>query len=181
MRIARLFSCLLIAAPASADNWRMLEGSELLFEPSWEGTPLPGRFDDFEVTLESNDGGVAGAQLTVTVRLSGADMDDPDMNEAIAGPEWFAVAEHPSAIYTSPSIEETGPDRFIAKGVLELKGVRKSVDVPFAWTESGDRAEMNGELTIDRTEFGVGSGEWASDESIGIEVGLTFKIILARQ
>lgn len=181
MRAVCLLLTSLIAAPASAEQWRMLDASELLFEASWENTPLPGRFDQFEVQLDGKAEDLTGATLTVTVELAGADMDDPDMNEAIAGEEWFAAVKYPQAVYTSESIDETAPGEYVARGELNLKGIQKPVDVPFTWSVSDDRAEMNGELTVVRTRFDIGSGEWADDESIGFDVRLTFKVLLAQQ
>ena len=159
----------------------MLEESEFLFEASWEGTPLPGQFKEFAVSVDIDASDVTSSALTVSVDLAGADMDDPDINEAIAGPEWFAIADYPHATYKSTAISSDGPGTYVAEGELELKGIRQAVVVPFSWSESDDRAEMTGELTIDRTRFEVGSGEWADDESIAIDVRLFFRIKLARQ
>ncbi len=181
MRFVFLLSTLLAAAPASADQWRMLDESAFDFEASWEGTALPGRFSEFDVRLDAEASDLTRAMLVVTVDLSGADMDDPDINEAIAGEEWFAVDKHPQATYTSQSIVETAPGEYRATGDLELKGITKSVDVPFTWLDSADGAVMSGELVIDRTRFEIGSGEWANDDSIGFDVRLSFKIVFARQ
>jgi polyisoprenoid-binding protein YceI len=180
-RTAILLVSMLTAAGALAGEWRIQGEGELLFEATWEGQAVPGRFHDFEVVLDAGDGDIAGAALTVTVNLGSADMDDPDINEAIAGAEWFAVSEHPVATYTSESIEAAPDDGFIAEGHLDLKGVRLPVAVPFQWSESDGRAEMRGELTIDRTRFDVGSGEWATGEPIGTGIRVSFHVTLERQ
>ena len=180
-RIASLLVCMLAASGAAAEQWRMQDEGKLLFEPTWEGEAVPGRFGDFDVVLDTGDGGIAGAKLEVTVSLESADMDDPDINEAIAGAEWFAVATYPVAVFTSDSIDATGEGGYVASGHLELKGVRLPVSVPFSWSESGERAAMTGEVVIDRTRYDVGSGEWATGETIGIEVRVRFDLVLERQ
>ena len=157
-RIASLFILTLAAWGALADEWRMQGEGELLFEPTWEGEPVPGRFENFDVRLDTGDGGVAGSELEVTVNLDSADLDDPDINEAIAGAEWFAVDEHPAAKYTSDSIEKAADGGYLASGHLDFKGMRLPVNVPFQWSASGDRGDMSGELAIERTRFDVGSG-----------------------
>jgi len=159
----------------------MQEGSELLFKATWESETVPGRFSIFDVLLDTGDGSLVGSKLTVTVQLEGADMDDPDINEAIVGAEWFAVDEHPVATFTSDHIEEAADGGYLAPGFLALKGVRLPLDVPFHWSESGDRAEMSGDLVIDRTHFNVGSGEWASGDTIGTDVRVGFTVMLQRQ
>lgn len=180
-RTASLLVSMLAATAALAGEWRTQGEGELLFEAMWEGEAVPGRFHDFEVRLDTGDDDVAGSVLTVTVNLDSADMDDPDINEAIAGGEWFAVSEHPVATYTSESIEAAADGGYVAQGHLHLKGVRLPVAVPFQWRESDDRAQMRGELVIDRTRFDVGSGEWATGEPIGTGVRIRFDLTLERR
>jgi polyisoprenoid-binding protein YceI len=179
--LARLLVSIFAASGALADEWRVQEDGEIVFEPTWEGEAVPGRFRVFDVEVDTGDGGIAGAELQVTVNLDSADMNDPDINEAIAGAEWFAVSEYPVATYRSESIG-AGPDgSYVAQGYLDLKGARLPVTVPFHWTESGDRAEMSGEVVIDRTRFDVGSGEWAGNDPIGTAVSVRFSVTLERQ
>jgi polyisoprenoid-binding protein YceI len=180
-RTAGLLVAMLAAAGALAGEWQMQGDGQLLFEATWEGAAVPGRFHDFEVRLDTVDGDIAGATLTVTVKLDSADMDDPDINEAIAGAEWFAVSEHPVATYTSESIEAGADGGYVAEGYLDLKGVRLPVSVPFQWSESDGRAQMRGELVIDRTRFDVGSGEWATAEPIGMDVRVSFNVVVEQQ
>jgi polyisoprenoid-binding protein YceI len=180
-RIAILLVSTLAAPGVPAEQWCMQEGSELLFEATWESQTVPGRFRSFDVQVDTDDESIVGSRLTVAVQLEGADMDDPDINEAIVGAEWFAVDEHPAATFTSDAIEEGADGNYRAPGHLELKGVRLPVTVPFRWSESGDRAEMSGDVVIDRTRFNVGSGEWASGDTIGTDVRVSFTVILQRQ
>lgn len=179
--IATLLLSILAATGALAEEWRMRDSGELAFEPTWEGQAVPGRFDSFGVSLDAGDGGIAGSTLTVTVQLESADMDDPDINEAIAGAEWFAVDAFPVATFTSDAIEAAPDGGYVASGHLDLKGARLALDVPFQWSESDGRAEMSGELVIDRTRFDVGSGEWASGDTIGTAVRVRFEVDLERQ
>lgn len=180
-RIASAVVFTIAGAAAFAGEWRMQGEGELVFQPTWEGEAVPGRFGEFDVRLETDDGGIAGAELEVTVNLESADMDDPDINEAIAGAEWFAVSDHPVATYTSDSIEKADGGIYRASGHLVLKGVRLRVDVPFRWSRNGDRAEMSGEVVVDRTSFDVGSGEWEGGDTIGTDVRVSFNVTLERQ
>ena len=79
-RIASAVVFTIAGAAAFAGEWRMQGEGELVFQPTWEGEAVPGRFGEFDVRLETDDGGIAGAELEVTVNLESADMDDPDIN-----------------------------------------------------------------------------------------------------
>jgi polyisoprenoid-binding protein YceI len=171
---------LFAALPASAAEWRMLAESEFNFETTFEETVLPGRFEQFDVALVFDPDNPGAGYLQVTVDLEGANMDDPDINAAIAAAEWFHIAEFPQATYESEEIVATASGRYVAKGELDLKGIRREVDVPFTWSASGDGAEMTGAVVLQRTDFDVGSGEWSNGEAIGLNVRLTFTVRFER-
>ena len=61
---------------------------------------------------------------------------------------------------------------------LTLKGVERDVDVPFTWQDTGNGPVMDGRVILQRTDFEIGSDEWASGESIGINVTVNFSILL---
>jgi polyisoprenoid-binding protein YceI len=180
MRIVVAFFCSIATLAASADPWRMSDDSSFTFETEFEGTPLPGNFGEFAVLLEFDPQHPADGHLRVTVDLTGIDMGDPDMNDAIAAPEWFDFVGFPQAIYDSTDISQTPSGSFVARGELNLKGVRRNVEVPVIWSDAEDTASMRGAFTVRRGDFSIGSGEWAIGEQIGNEVDLQFSLELER-
>lgn len=167
-----------VVSPAQADEWRSAENSEFGFEAIFEGVATPGKFTHFLVVLDLDPACAGNNKLRVTVDLTAADMGDPDMNAVLYEPAWFDTEHYAEAVFESSDIVEQSPGQFLATGMLDLKGARKTVAVPFSWTRSTDGASMKGELSLDRTRFDVGSGEWASDDAIGINVKLVFTVQL---
>jgi polyisoprenoid-binding protein YceI len=170
----------LAALPAVADDWTLQDGSTFTFEASFESEPIEGSFTDFDVALDFDPEQAGENSLQVTVDLGGADMGDPDMNDAIAAPEWFDVDGFPQARFESSDIVEIAPGSFIAHGALALKGVRGDIDVPFTWSGSDETATMHGEVGLNRSDFAIGTGEWASGEQIGHDVLLRFDLQFER-
>ena len=179
-RNAPLAMLLLAVLPAQAAEWRMQSGSKFTFAATFEGVGTPGRFELFDLILEFDPANPGTGHLRVAVDLTGADMGDPDMNTVIAGPAWFDVGNFPQAVFESERIEALGPGEFVATGVLNLKGISKTVAVPFSWSQDGARADMRGGFVLQRINFNVGSGEWATGDAIGIDVQLRFDISLER-
>jgi polyisoprenoid-binding protein YceI len=170
-----------IALPAAADEWRMdAAGSRLDFAATFENTPAPGVFKQFDTRLAFDGGTPAGGKLDVTIRVSSADMANADVNKAIAGPEWFDFARHPQASFQSTEIRPVDGNRYLARGTLTLKGAQRPVDVPFTWTASGNAATMDGEFTVPRAAFGIGTGEWAATNVIGPDVKVRFRVRLRK-
>jgi polyisoprenoid-binding protein YceI len=169
------------ASPARAAEWRMdPAGSRLDFTAAFETAAAPGVFREFDVRMRFDADKPADGRLEVTVAVKSADMNSADVNKAIAGPEWFDYARFPQAEFVATDIRGTGAGRYLARGVLTLKGVPQPVEVPFTWAETGDAARIEGELVVKRGAFGIGTGEWAATRVIGADVKIRFGVRLRR-
>ena len=165
------------AGAAGAAEWQLdPAASRLDFDASFEATPSPGRFRDFDVRLGFDPAQPAGGHLDVGIKVASASMASADIDKAIAGPEWFDFAGHPQAEFHSSDIRrlQPGGNRYVARGTLSLKGLQKPVEVPFTWTPGADGAGMDGEFTVQRAAFGIGTGEWLATDVIGPDVVVRF-------
>ncbi|MEA3191757.1 MAG: hypothetical protein QOD26_90 [Betaproteobacteria bacterium] len=178
MTRALLVLLLIVTLPARAADWRMdAAASRLDFAATFEKTPAPGVFKQFDARLAFDGDTPAGGKLVVTIRTASADMGSADINKAIAGPEWFDFARHPQATFQSSEVRREG-ERYLARGTLTLKGVTRPVDVPFSWNAAGDAATMEGEFTVQRGSFNIGTGEWLATSVIGPDVKVKFRVRL---
>ena len=181
MRYATFFLLfLLAAAPLQAAQWKMQSGSEFSFAVTFEDVGTPGQFKQFDLMLDFDPAHPEKGRLRVSVDLTAADMGDPEINAIIADPIWFDAGKFPKAVFESKRIEARAPGEFVATGVLNLKGISKNVAVPFSWSEKGTRANMRGEFVVQRITFNVGTGEWSTNDPIGIDVKLQFNLSLKR-
>jgi polyisoprenoid-binding protein YceI len=174
---------LLASGPALAADWKVdPAASRLEFIASFEKTAAPGVFREFDARLArfEPDKPEAG-KLDVTVKVTSADMKNGDVNRAIRGPEWFDFARFPQAEFHAEDIRRTAPGRYLARGMLSLKGVKKELEVPFTWQESGNAATMEGEVSVERLQFGIGTGEWANGSTIGLGVRIKFNVRLRKE
>lgn len=175
------FLFLVFIGVADAAQWRMdPAASRLDFRASYEGADAPGAFKQFDTRLRFDPARPAGSQLQVTVKLSSIDMGSAELNDGVREPEWFDLKRFPEAEFTSADIQQTAPGRYVARGTLKLKDSQQPVTVPFTWKESGKSADMTGNLTLNRTSFNVGTGEWKSGNVIGLDVKVAFTVRLNR-
>jgi cytochrome b561 len=172
---------LAVALPVGAAEWRMdAAASRLDFAATFERTPAPGVFRQFDTRLAFDGDTPAGGRLEVSIRVPSADMANDDVNKAIAGPEWFDFARHPQATFQSAEIRRLEGNRYLARGTLTLKGQQRPVDVPFTWAPAGGAATMEGEFTVQRSAFGIGTGEWVDTNVIGPDVKVKFRVRLRK-
>jgi len=180
-RIALLCSLLSFSwtAVAAAAEWRMdPAASRLEFSARYQGEPAPGKFKQFDTRLNFDPAHPAKSELIVKVTMTSFDMDSAEINDAVRGPEWFDLAKFTHAEFHSTDIQRAATDHFVARGMLNLKGVQRAVEVPFSWKADGKNATMSGELTLDRTAFGIGTGEWATGDPIALAVKVNFNVRL---
>jgi polyisoprenoid-binding protein YceI len=169
------------ASGAVAADWTM-DGaaSRLEFAATFEGMPASGQFRRFETKMRFDPLHPADGRLEVVIAVASADMSSADINQAIAGPEWFDSVRHPEAEFRAAEIREIAPHRYVARGTLTLKGVQRPVDVPFTWSGNDATARMEGELVVSLGAFGIGTGQWAATNVIGSDVSIRFRVQLHR-
>ena len=182
-----LVSCLVLFLAAAlplrgaAQDWRMDPGAgRLEFIASFEKAPAPGVFKEFDTRMRFDPARPAEGRLEVNIRVASADMASADINKAIAAAEWFDFLRFPHAQFIASDIRRIEGNRFLARGTLSLKGTQQQVEVPFNWSASADAASMEGELTLRRGAFAIGTGEWAATNVIGVDVRVRFRVRLRK-
>ncbi len=181
VRCALVMALVFQLQTATANEWHMsTDRSRLDFVITYAGQETVGVFRRFTTNLQFDPVDLSDSRLVVTVAVLSADMNSADINEAIAGPEWFDFMHFADAQFISDSIAVTDDmnTRFVATGRLRLKGVERVIEVPFAWSQEDGSAQLRGELTLQRGDFDIGSGEWAASDIIGEAVRVQFDITL---
>jgi polyisoprenoid-binding protein YceI len=164
-----------------AADWRMdLAGSKLEYVATLQKARASGTFKEFDTRMRFDENRLADSQVDVTVVVASADMIDADVNKAIRGLDWFDSTRFPQAIFHTSDIRRVGDNRYLARGVLTVKGVEQQIEVPFVWTNEVDTATITGELTVKRAAFHIGLGEWASTDVVGPDVTVKFSVRLRK-
>ncbi len=140
-----------------------------------------GGFDAFTATLV--DGKLAGSAAVSSVRVQ-----DESLNGHLLSPDFFDAERYPEIQFESTAAH-VDRDTFVAEGELELKGVRKPLQLrgtitpPTADPYGNERLGIRLETTIDRTDFGV---NWNAELPTGgpvveNEVKLTAELELIKE
>ena len=157
-------------AATGPDAWRILpEASRVMFTGRQGDDAFTGRFSRFDaqVTLDPDD--PTGASIVASVDLSSVDAGSGDRNDSLPESGWFDTARHPRATFRSESVEAV-EGGYEAEGTLTLKGIERDVVMPFTLSVEGGRAVADATLTLDRTDFRVGEGDFAGPEWVGTAV-----------
>lgn len=168
-----------LAADAAAPKYTQQPGSSLEFTFTQLGAATAGRFKRFETVLAYDERNLAASTLRVTVHIDSLDTQDPERNAVMLSADLFAAEKHPTATFVASSLSPR-PGGLEAVGQLTLRGVTRELRLPLTLKPSTAGLELSGQTALRRLDFGVGQGEWQSTESVGDEVKIRYKVLLAR-
>ncbi len=173
-----LCSLLLLASiPAIAADYSVQPGSTIGFSGTFQGEAFTGQFKKFDATISYDPANLATSKLDVSVDISSIATGDSDRDNALPGGEFFSTAKFPKAHFISTAFRNDG-NKVIADGTLTIKGVSKPVSLDVGFTPSGDGATLAVSTTLDRSDFNVGTGEYADTSTIGADVKVNAKLKL---
>ncbi|MDX1661039.1 MAG: YceI family protein [Gemmatimonadota bacterium] len=124
---------------------------------------VEGRFREWDAAIVNPTSPGDGA-IAIVLRTPSLDTGNENRDDHLKSPDFFDVEGYPVIVFTSGDVTERG-DGFVARGTLEMHGVRREIEVPFrpAYPPTTDakgnqRAGFVGEVTLDRKEYGIVGG-----------------------
>lgn len=181
-RIAHLLAPLLAlpaAAHAAATSLYTLlpAHSTLTFTFMQAGAANHGRFKSFTARFDP-----AVKTLEVVIDMRSFDTGDAQRNGVLGGQDFFDVTRYPQAHFAATRVRKTAHG-YVATGPLTLRGVTRTISVPFTWRivdVNGQKVGLlAGKTVLRRLDFGVGQGEWRATEWLGNAVTVHFALRMA--
>ena len=163
------------AIPAGeTPRWAVAPGGQLGFATSWLGSVVNGTFGQWSADIRFNPDALDTSKITVTIDLATAKSGDGEWDATLKSADFFNIAAHPKAVWTSSRIRSLGGSRYQADGTLSLRGVSKSVPLAFTLDIKNKNARVRGSASLNRTSFGVGQGDYAKTDEIPDPVTVRF-------
>jgi polyisoprenoid-binding protein YceI len=188
-RLASVLGILALAAPltlAQTSTWAPDKAhSEVDFTILHMSlSNVRGHFGNIGGTVVVNDSDAAKSTVNLTIDVSSIDTGVAARDNDLKSPNWFDVAQFPTATFVSTSISKGGNGLSVS-GNLTLHGVTKPVTLqvegpkgPVTGMDKKQHVGYSGTTTIKRTDFGIGKAPAAV---VGEDVTLTFDLDLAKQ
>ena len=151
------------------------QGSSIRATFRQEAVPVEAPFQRFTGTIVYDPARPAAATAALDVETGSFDIGDPAYNAEVAKPAWFDAAKHPRATFRSTAVKPTGPGRFTATGVLNIKGRALTINVPIVVRKSGKTTTFDGSFELSRKSFGIGDPLW--DDVLEDKVLVTFHLV----
>jgi cytochrome b561/polyisoprenoid-binding protein YceI len=168
------------AASTDAVAWKVAPGSTLGFQTSWSGDAVQGRFNSWTADILFGPDALEKSKVTVTIDMTSAKTGDDQRDASLPASDWFDAATHPKAVFTATKFEKKAEGAYVAHGTLDLRGVKKPLDLPFKLKIVGDKAQVTAETSLDRTTFGVGQGEFTATDQVPAKVTVRVQLNATR-
>jgi polyisoprenoid-binding protein YceI len=168
-------------------NWTIDKAhSAVNFEVTHFFTPVNGQFNNYDATVNFDPNNLEESMIDVKIMVNSIDTKNERRDGHLRTPDFFNAEKWPHITFKSTDIEKTGDNKFVANGTLTIKDVSKEIALPFTLLGIKDNpmkentmvAGITASTKIDRTDYTVGTGDWASDAVIGDEVTIDLNLEL---
>lgn len=176
-----LMASIAISPACAAQHWNVDYGkSKLGFTVTWSGEPFTAVFRSWKADIDFDPADLAHARAAITIDLASETSSDSETDAGIKGSEGFATSQFPTATFRTTGFTHKTGSNYVAMGTLSLKGVSRNVTLPFTLTTSGNTAHVIGKTQVIRTDFHVGSGEWAKPDPVAQSVTVNIDLTAAK-
>lgn len=170
-----------MAAAPTAPAWTVDKAaSKLSFRGAMNGATFDGVFRRWDAQINFDPQALASSRAVVTIDAASAVTGDETRDESLPTADWFSTKAYPKATFVSRQFKDLGGGRYQAIGDLTLRGVSKPIILPFTLVITGAQARMNATITLDRTVFGVGQGQWKSGDTVASKVTVNVALLARR-
>jgi polyisoprenoid-binding protein YceI len=152
-------------------------------------TKVRGQFTEFEGSAVVDADDFAKSSVSLTIQAASIDTRNEQRDGHLKGNDFLAMDEYPTLTFVSTAVVRNGPTDLEVTGDLTVRGVTKSVTIPFEFEGAAtdpfgnERVGFEGSVVINRKDYGV---NWnAALETGGVlvseKVTLEFEVSAIKQ
>ena len=166
--------------PSSASkSWKIDKShASVNFSVNHFFSAVTGKFKSFEGDFDFDPENPKDASFAFKIDVNSVNTDEEKRDNHLQSEDFFNAEKWPHMSFKSTNVEKTGKDMYAIKGKLTIRDVTKDVTLPMKITGMIDNPWQEGAVimgiqiktTINRTEYGVGTGSWAATAVVGDEV-----------
>ena len=174
-------------ATAEAAAWTIdASHSKVGFSVRHFFTPVNGAFDAYEADIRFSPDDLAGSSINVTIDVTSINTANERRDGHLMSADFFDAETWGTITFASSEIVSAGGNDFVAKGELTMRDVTRSVDLPFTllgvmehpFRPGTQLAGIVSSMTLNRNDYGVGTGDWAATAVVGDEVTVDINLEL---
>lgn len=159
-----------------ASEWTVQDGSIGIAVTQF-GSTVEGQFTDWTADITFDPDVMSGPSGTVDVTIAIGSLRLGSVTDQAMGPDFFNAQEYETASFTADLVTEV--DGFMANGTLTIKGESTPVNMPFRLSTTGQDANVQAQLALDRRTFGIGDN-MADESALAFAVDVKIELTATR-
>jgi polyisoprenoid-binding protein YceI len=187
---ALLISANISLQAQSAGQWMVdKDHTSVNFDISHFFSTVNGSFQEFDGTFKFSPDDLKGSEFTFTIPVKSVYTNNEKRDNHLKSDDFFNASKYPNIKFESTGFEKKSGNNYVVNGKLTIKETTKNVSVPFEYKGKMDHPMMEGtkilglkfQTEIDRSDYKVGVGNWASDMVVGDTAEVTINMELNRK
>ena len=178
------FIFLLISFSAIADVpvWKIVpKDSSITFIATQNDAPILGEFKSFTGNIQFDPNQLDASHVNIEVDMISVSTSYQTVADTLKTADWFDVKDFPKAVFKATSFKKMSGNSYQANGTLTIRNITLPVTLTFSLDEFSDKkAHAKGTVTLKRTAFGVGQGEWKETKEVKDDVLVSFVVAAER-
>lgn len=124
-------------------------------------TKVRGAFNEFEGAVVVDGADLTASAVMLTIQAGSIDTRNQDRDGHLRTNDFLAIDEFPEITFAATGVDQTGATSLELTGDLTIKGVAKSVTVPFEFEGAAtdpfgnQRIGFEGQVSISRKDYGL--------------------------
>jgi polyisoprenoid-binding protein YceI len=174
-RLIRLNSTLLVIllftfTSFSQKSTKSNKDSKITFTIKNFGFNVDGNFNTFTVLTNFNLQTLEASFLNAEIQVNSIFTDIVSRDEHLLEADYFDAEKYPKIIFNSTAIEEIESSKYVLKGFITIKGIKKRVETALDIIVSKENTVFKANFKLDRKDFNVGGNSFVLSNSVDIKM-----------
>lgn len=157
MKNSLLLACFLciVSNTFAQTQWEATSAS-ISFAIKNHGSTVHGKFSGISTNIHFSPDKLATSSLKGSVSVGSINTGNDKRDKDLQDPTYFDASSHKFIEMSSTKIVRKG-NNYVGTFNVTIKGITKAFEIPFQFTEEGNKASFKSSFSINRREFSVGN------------------------
>ena len=144
--------------------------SEITFTIKNFGFNVPGNFSQFIASSNFSARNLQGSFLNVKISVASIFTDSEARDKHLLEVDYFNIKKYPNILFESSVIEKITPFKYLLKGFITIKGIKKRLETILNVTTSKTTVTFLTDFSLNRKDFGVGGTSFVLSKEVNIKM-----------
>lgn len=132
------------------------------------GITVDGTIADWEVELNFDAKKLPQSSIRGTANPTTIDTGIKLRDMHLLGRQYFHTEKYPKISLQSKSFKSIGKNGYVGIFELQIRDVKREIEIPFSVTTNEKQRKFKGEFTIDRMDFGLGENSLVLSDEVRV-------------